>query len=155
MGAVAVDPRRGRRGDAEQVGAEEMDAHRAQRRRPAHHLGGVAHVQRIADIAFGERDLDVAEAFGGGAHRVERRFARPRPRRRRALDPASSVMEVDTTPASASVRNVKEIDACFFINPVSRSTRTGLDCRCVPSVVPDAPDRDRPGILTGALRLTD
>ena len=35
--------------------------------RAAHHRGGVAKVERIADIAFGQSDVDVAEALGRGA----------------------------------------------------------------------------------------
>ena len=64
---VPLPPTRGdgRRGDAQQIGAEVVHAHRALRRRPAHHVGGLADVERIADVALGERDVDVAEPLGG------------------------------------------------------------------------------------------
>ena len=61
----------GRRGDAEQVGAEEVNAHDAPVRGAAHHLGGVADVHGIADVAFREGDVDVLEALGGGANCIE------------------------------------------------------------------------------------
>ena len=32
--------------------------------RPAHHRGGVTEVARIANVAFGERDVDVPEPLG-------------------------------------------------------------------------------------------
>jgi len=71
MGAVAVDARVGRRGDAEQVGPEEVNAHTAKLGGSAHHRGDVAHVGGVAHIAFRERDLDVLEAGGEGADLVE------------------------------------------------------------------------------------
>jgi hypothetical protein len=52
-----------------------MDPHCPQLRRPAHHLGGVAEVERIADVAFSESDLDVAKALGDLADRRQIGFA--------------------------------------------------------------------------------
>ncbi len=76
VGAVAVDPRIWRSGDPEQVRAEEMDAHSAERPGAAHHRGGLAHVGGVADIAFGQSDFGVLEAGGGGPDLVEGGLAR-------------------------------------------------------------------------------
>ncbi len=75
MGAGAVDPRVGRRSDAQHVGPEVMDAHRALFARQAHHVGGLAHIGGIAQVAFRQRHLDVAVLLGGAADLGERGLA--------------------------------------------------------------------------------
>ena len=57
--------------DSEQVHADVVDAHRAIGRRTSNVRRVHAVVHRIADIAFGDRHLDVAEALGCGADLVE------------------------------------------------------------------------------------
>ena len=54
-----------------------MHAHRAERRGPAHHHGRIAQVEGIADIAFSEGHLDVAEPLGCATNLSERGLARP------------------------------------------------------------------------------
>jgi hypothetical protein len=66
----------GRGGDAEQVGAEEVNAHHAEFGGLAHHLGRVAQVQRVADVALGECNVHVPEALGCGPDCLQARRGR-------------------------------------------------------------------------------
>ena len=54
-----------------------MHSHCALRRGPAHHLGRIAKIERVANVALGERCANVLEPFGQVANLGERRLAGP------------------------------------------------------------------------------
>ncbi len=65
--AVAIDARRGRCGNAEEIRTKVVHAHGSIRHRPAHHVGRFADVGWIANVSVGERNIHVAESLSGGA----------------------------------------------------------------------------------------
>ena len=69
MHPLSVDARVGRGGDPEQVRSEIVDAHGDLGAGAAHHRRRFAHAARRRDVALGQSDLDVTEAFGSCAHR--------------------------------------------------------------------------------------
>ena len=94
MGAGSSHARIWRCRDPEQLGPEVVDAHGAELRRTSHHLRRVAQVERIADVAGGERDVHVLKFFGGGTNGRKVGFAgrwcRGRRRHRLAVDGAGA-----------------------------------------------------------------
>jgi hypothetical protein len=74
--AGPVDARIGRPCNSEEVRSEIVDAHSAVLCRLSFHRRRHAHPCRIRNEAFGEGDIDIAEALGGQADRVEIGLAR-------------------------------------------------------------------------------
>ena len=71
-------------------GRNVVHSHCALRRGPAHHLGRIAKIERVADVALGERCANVLEPFGQlanlGRASARRALAKPVARARDRTD---------------------------------------------------------------------
>ena len=110
-------------------------------------MSAVSHSScRIANVPFGERDLDVAETFGRLADLVERRLARRRPR----------FTDVPATPAAGTADNeraarpaARDVRRVFMESSSSRL----IDLPWSPDGLSErASEDDQPAMVEGRLR---